>query len=326
MSTTAPGVRADGLEGATGHLWTNVRAYFFSDRQRTAQTVLGLIWLLDGGLQFQSFMYGKGFISMLTSTAVGQPGWLHDSIIWGAQTAQHHQAFWNTIFALVQVEIGLGLLYRRMVKPALALSFFWVLVVWWFGEGFGMLFMNMAAPLTGAPGVILYALVGLLVWPGVRPGGLVGIRGARVMWGALWTVMAWLWLTAPSSSANATSNAIKAAPSGMSWLSTVQNWATSATHGNGLPVALVLAALSLAIAVAGAASWRLRPFLALSVVLNLAFWVLGQGFGGIFQGGATDPNVAPLFILLAYVLYSLSLSENNEHRRSAQPATREVVT
>jgi hypothetical protein len=40
-------------------------------------------------------------------------------------------------------------------------------------------------------------------------------------------------------------------------------------------------------------------------VLNLAYWVLGQGFGGIFQGGATDPNAGPLFVLLAYVLYTL---------------------
>jgi len=46
--------------------------------------------------------------------------------------------------------------------------------------------------------------------------------GARIAWGALWVLMAWLWLEAPSSSANAISNAINAAPSGMSWLSTVQ--------------------------------------------------------------------------------------------------------
>ena len=34
-----------------------VRDYFFSDSRRTVQTVLGLAWLLDAGLQFQSFMY-----------------------------------------------------------------------------------------------------------------------------------------------------------------------------------------------------------------------------------------------------------------------------
>ena len=38
------------------------------------------------------------------------------------------------------------------------------------------------------------------------------------------------------------------------------------------------------------------------MVLQLLYWLVGQGFGGIFQGGATDPNAAPLFILLAYIV------------------------
>jgi hypothetical protein len=307
MSTTAPGVLAGEFSDSGGRsLGARARAYFASDAARTAQTVLGLIWLLDGGLQFQSFMYGKGFIAMLTSMAAGQPGWLHDSVMWGAHTMQRDQSLWNTLFAVTQLVIGFGLLYRRTVKPALALSFVWALIVWWFGEAFGMLFMNMAAPLTGAPGAVsLYGLIGVMVWPNGRPGGLLGVRGARLAWGAVWALMAWLWLEAPSSSANAISGAIQAAPSGMSWLSTVQNWATTATKGDGLPIALVLAALSMAIAVAVAANWHPKPFLLVAVVLSLAYWVFGQGFGGIFQGGATDPNAAPLFVLFAYVLYTL---------------------
>jgi hypothetical protein len=35
------------------------------------------------------------------------------------------------------------------------------------------------------------------------------------------------------------------------------------------------------------------------------FWIVGQGFGGIFTGAATDPNAAPLFCLLAWALYAL---------------------
>ncbi len=142
--------------------------------------MLGLIWLLDGGLQFQSFMYSHGFIDMLRTMAAGQPQWLASSIDWGARLTGHDLTVYNTLFALVQVGIGLGLLYRPSVKAALVVSFAWSLFVWWFGEAFGMLFMNMAQPLTGAPGaVILYAIVGLVVWPAERPGGLLGIRGAR---------------------------------------------------------------------------------------------------------------------------------------------------
>ena len=282
------------------------RAYFASDPRRTIQTSLGLVWLLDGGLQFQSFMYSHGFIELLTKNAEGQPGWLHDSIVWGAHQAQHNLSLWNTLFALAQVAIGLGLLYRPTTKPALAISFVWAFVVWWFGEAFGMLFMNMANPLTGAPGaVLLYALIGLMVWPSGRPAGLLGIRGARIMWTALWLLLAWVWLMEPASSANATSGAIEAAPSGMSWLSEVQRWAAEGAKGDGLVVALVLAGLSAAIGLSVALNWHPRQFIIAAIVLNLFYWVLGQGFGGIVEGGATDPNAGLPFVLLGWAMYVL---------------------
>lgn len=279
---------------------SRLRLYFASDTTRTLQTALGLLWLLDGALQFQSFMYSKGFIDMLTQMLPGQPTWLQSSMRWASGIAAGNLTVYNTLFALIQVAIGLALLYRPTVRPALAVSFVWALIVWWFGEAFGMLFMNMAGPLTGAPGaVILYAIVGLLVWPNGRPGGLLGARGARVAWAALWLVMAWLWLLGANSSANATRDALNAAPSGMSWLSTVQYWVAGGAQGHGTAIALVLAAVSAVIAIGVAAGWQVRPLLGLAIALNLAYWVLGQGLGGIFQGGATDPNAGLPFVLLA---------------------------
>ena len=157
--------------GASGS--AQVKAYFFSDGRRSIQTVLGLVWVLVGGLQFQSFMYGKGFIQMLSGMSAGQPGWVSSSVNWGATTMQAHQALYNTLAALIQVAIGFGILYKRTTKPAILVSFAWALAVWWFGEAFGILFMNMAMPLTGAPGAVsLYALIGAIVWPNERPGGL----------------------------------------------------------------------------------------------------------------------------------------------------------
>jgi len=185
------------------------RTYFASDSRRTIQSVLGLIWLLDGALQFQAFMYSKtGFPVMLGGLAMsGQPHWLSSSLGWGSRLAAGDLSFWNTVFALTQIAIGLGLLYRPTVKLALAGSFVWAFIVWWFGEAFGMLFMNMANPLTGAPGaVLLYALIGAIVWPSARPGGLLGARGARIAWAVLWVVMGWLWFLGPNSSADATAS------------------------------------------------------------------------------------------------------------------------
>ena len=321
MSTSTAGLGAGSLRSSHGaSVVPRARAYFASDTRRTLQTVLGLIWLLDGVLQFQSFMYGKGFISMLTGMTAGQPSWIVRSMTWGATALQGHQALFNTMAGLIQVAIGVGILSRRTVKPAIAVSFVWALVVWWFGEAFGMLLMNMASPLTGAPGaVVLYAIIGAIVWPTERPGGLLGVRGARIAWAILWVLMGWLWLTAPNSSANATHDLINAAPSGMSWLSTVQDWAANAAQGNGLVIALVLAFTSAAIGLAVGFDWRPKPFLVLAIVLSLAYWVIGQGFGGIFAGGATDPNAGLLYAVLAVAMYWLVVAgeqrvPSSEHR------------
>jgi len=283
-----------------------VRAYFASDSRRAILTVLGLIWLLDGGLQFQSFMYSHGFLQMLTGLESGQPHWLSSSIAWGVRFAHGDLGVWNTLFAVTQIAIGLGILYRPTTKLALTGSFVWAFIVWWFGEAFGMLFMNMANPLTGAPGaVLLYGLIGLIVWPNDRPGGLLGVRGAKIVWAALWSISAYLWLLGPNSSANATHDAIAAAPSGMGWLASLQTHAARIAAGNGLLIAFVLAAVSLAIGVAVAANWNARTFLWLAIYLNLIYWVVGQGFGGLATGSATDPNAGLLFILMAATLYTV---------------------
>ena len=293
--------RSDGAS-----LAARARAYFWSDNARRLQTVLGLIWLLDGGLQFQSFMYSRGFLQVIVGNAAGQPGWVADSINWAARFANGDLTLWNTLFALTQVALGFGLLYRPTVRPALAASFGWALVVWWFGEAFGMMFMNMAQPLTGAPGaVLLYALIGLIAWPNGRPGGLLGVRGAKIMWCALWSVMAYLWLLAPSSSANATHDALTVTAPGMGWLASVQSSLASAAKGNGLIIALVLGALTLVIAVAVAVDWHPRTWLWVAIALNLVYWIIPQAFGGIFAGGATDPNSGLLFVLLAGAMFPL---------------------
>ncbi len=306
MSTSTADATVSAAGAGRASSGFSVRSYFFSDSRRTCQTLLGLIWALDAGLQFQSFMYSKGFVQMIEGMTAGQPGWINNSMTWAIQTAGSNLTFWNTLFALAQCAIALGIFYRPTLKYALAFSFVWAIYVWWFGEAFGMMFMNMAMPLTGAPGaVLLYGLIGLIVWPNSRPGGLIGVRGARIAWAVLWSVMAWLWLLAPSSSANTVTNAINAAPSGMSWLSTVQDWAANASKGHGLVIAIICAALSVAIALTVLLNWRAKEFLWLAAILNLVFWVVGQGFGGIPAGGATDPNAGLLFILLAYVMYTL---------------------
>ncbi len=95
-----------------------------------------------------------------------------------------------------------------LAKLTLAASLGWVLVVWWFDEAFGMLFVNMAQPLTGAPGACSCTGSSPSSWPTGRPTGRFGARGAKTMWRALWIVMAWLWLLPASGSAHRTAAAL----------------------------------------------------------------------------------------------------------------------
>lgn len=320
MTTTTAPTRVAALPDLARRPLTRLRGYFASDSRRTFQTVLGLIWLLDGALQFQPFMYGHGFIQNLTALDSGQPHWLTTSINWAAHVYANPAGLFNTLAALIQVVIGLGLLYRRTVKPALAASIAWALVVWWSGEGFGMLLAGSANPLTGAPGAVaLYAIIGLLVWPNERPGGLLGVRGARLAWAAVWLVMAWAWLLPTNSGANATANAIMSTP-GSGWLHSLQNSAAVGAKGHGDAIALVLAAVSAAIGIAVAKNWRARSFLTLAIALNFGYWVIGQGFGGVFYtNSATDVNSGPVFVLLSLVLLSLAGIQTGAAREIAAP-------
>jgi hypothetical protein len=280
---------------------------------RFAQIALGLIWLIDGALQFQPYMFGKTFVTgVLLPSAAGQPSVIGVPMTWMAHLIEPHVVLFNAVAATVQVLIGVGLLNRRTVKPALLVSFAWGMAVWVGGEGLGMIFTGTANPLTGAPGAaLLYVIVGVMCWPRYAIGstwpreaqlGLIGPRGARGAWALLWLGSAALWLMPANRTAGGAQGAIAAAPSGAGWLSHILSAAASVTAGHGVLIAVSAAVVSAAIGLAVLANWHPRPFLVLAIVISLVFWVVGQGLGGIFTGQATDVNAAPLAILFAAML------------------------
>ncbi len=279
---------------------------------RGIQIALGLLWLLDGALQFQSFMYSHAFLAeAIEPTALMQPSWVRGPILWASALAGKDLALWNTLFALVQCAIGLGLIYRPTVKPALVLSFAWALVVWWFGEGFGMVLMNMGSPFVGSPGaVVLYAVIGIVVWPGSRGdrrsalgAGALGDRGGLIAWSAAWLCSAALWIAALMRPVYSISGAlIEASGDSMPWLGGIQRSLATALAGDGKPIAALLLALSIVIGV-GVWSRRRRAALFLGALVSLVYWALGQSLGGLTTGSATDPNIGPLFLLLAVALW-----------------------
>ncbi len=101
---------------------------------------LGAVWLVDAGLQFQPYMYSAAFPqSTLAPTGQGSPPWVSGPVNWSATLMGHHLLVSNTLSALLQLGIGIGILIPRTRKPALAASMVWALLVWWLGEGLGMM-------------------------------------------------------------------------------------------------------------------------------------------------------------------------------------------
>ncbi|MDA8391390.1 MAG: hypothetical protein M0Z87_01050 [Actinomycetota bacterium] len=104
--------------------------------RRHIQISLGVLWLLDGALQLQPFMFTKGFAELvIRPAALGQPAFVADAVRWGSDLIAAHPVPAGTVFAAAQLSIGLGLLFPAFAKTALASSMVWTGGVWYFGEG-----------------------------------------------------------------------------------------------------------------------------------------------------------------------------------------------
>ncbi len=313
--------------------------------QRVLQIALGLFWILDAALQFQPFMFGRGLVdSFILPNASGQPFVLGDLITHIGNFLSPDVAVWNTFFALIQLFIGVGLLLRRSVRPALVVSFVWVLGVWVVGEGLGMLFTGNASALTGAPGaVFLYGLMGLMAWPrpprrwigwSNRPSGVASSAAAQgigrtitplAVWAGYWSLAAVLFLLP----ANRTATSIQSAIVGMS-NSTPGWYGIFLTHlGNlfstsGTQTAWVLAAVSVTIGLGPLVARRPGWFLAAGALVASLMWLAGQGLAGnVFNGPVTDPNTGPLVILLAAAMAPTFIASKQDWRSPASEILRE---
>jgi hypothetical protein len=281
-----------------------------TDARRVLQLILAATWLLDGMLQYQSFMYTQAFGQMIGSTAAGNSGVIARPISWNTTLVEQHLVLLNTVFATVQLLLGLGIAYRPTVRAALTASIAWSLAVWWFGEGLGGVLSGGASPVDGGPGaVILYALLAVLLWPADRPGvtapfvaaRAVGVPMARLLWLVLWGSLAYLALTP----ANRAPQALHDVIAGMGdeepgWVTGLEKHAAAMLTHQGLLSSIVLAVALIVIAVGVFLPPPLaRSALILALLVAAFIWVFGEAFGQILAGRATDPNSAPLLALLA---------------------------
>jgi hypothetical protein len=302
------------------------------DARRVLQLVLAFIWVLDGILQFQSFMFTNGFSQMLAGTADGNPTVIADPITWAARIIGDHPTGANAAFAAIQLLLGLGIAWRPTLRPALACSIVWAVAVWWFGEGLGGVLDGNANPLNGAPGaVILYALLAVLLWPSDTGGSVtarfiaaraVGETVAKALWVVLWASLAYFALV-PSTGADGLHDMISGmVGSNPDWLNALLRTGASAVAGRGTAVSVVLAVLC-AVVAAGVFLPRraARATLVLAVVVSLLIWVFGEAMGALFSGQGTDVNSGPLLILLAAAYWPVLGARTAAGAEENSPAT-----
>ena len=285
--------------------------------RRQIQVVLGLLWLLDGALQLQPFMLGTGFArQVIAPVGIGQPLVVSGPIHWAANVIAAHPVVWDLPFAAAQLLIGLGLLVPRTARLALAASIPWALGVWFFGEGLSGLASGHASLLNGAPGaVVLYGVLALTAWPQRDHADDPPAPWLASAWAVLWVGGAVLQALPGQNTGAAIAGAVTGADGGApGWLTrletSVGNFARD--HGPAVVVALVVVEALIGLA---ALCGRSRTAAATAgFVIAIAIWIVGQDFGQLYSGHATDPNSGLLIALMAVALMS--------QRETRPPATR----
>jgi hypothetical protein len=304
------------------------------DLRRWLQLGLAAIWVLDGVLQYQPFMFTRAFGQLLAASADGNPAVLAGSVRWAAAIIEHSPVATNAAFATIQLILGLGIAWRPAVRAALACSVLWSVAVWWFGEGLGGVLNGTASPVSGAPGaVILYAVLAIAIWPARRtsgpdgpgPGGrdrsqpgrsrrgsfvgagLLGAGAARGLWVVLWGSLAYFSVTAASRTAQGLHDMIAGMADGEpGWLAALDRSAAGALARHGLPASIALAAVLAAIALGSfLPAPGARIAVAVAVAVSLIIWLVGQDLGEILAKDATDVNSGPLLALIALAYWPL---------------------
>lgn len=299
---------------------TATRSGHALDTRRALQLSLAGLWLLDGILQLQPFMFTKDFAQqMLGPTAQGNPGVVAGPITSIAHLVAQHSVAANAAFAVAQLLLGLGIAWRPTVKAALAASIVWALAVWWLGEGLGGVLTGSAGPVAGGPGAaFLYAVLAVLLWPAREAApaarrwfvaaGKLGATPARLVWFVLWAALAGFAVDGTNRSAQGLHDILADSADGQpAWLAAIGNHAATLVAHRGLAISIGLAVVLAAIAVGVFGSTAVaRTTVVVAAVLGVVIWVAAQALGGMFGGQGTDPNSGPLLVVVALAYWPLA--------------------
>jgi cytochrome oxidase Cu insertion factor (SCO1/SenC/PrrC family) len=135
-------------------------------RSRTyLRIAFGVIWLIDGILQFQASMPLGLANGVVAPAASGTPSWLHSVMFDGIGIWNNHPIALAVGTAWIQVGIGVLLIVSNATvgRIAAAVSVGWASLIWLIGNGAGGIFQSTSSILFGWPGApLIYVAAG--VW------------------------------------------------------------------------------------------------------------------------------------------------------------------
>jgi hypothetical protein len=276
--------------------------------RRRLQIVLGLFWLLDGALQFQPFMFTRGFATQLIAPlAQGQPSFVAVPLRWAADLIAAHPAGWNIPFASLQVALGIAILVPRTARLGLAASVAWAAGVWYLGEGLSGLADGHASLLSGAPGsALFYGVLALAAWPRRNPRRDSPAAWLLPVWTVLW-VGAAIFQVLPGQNTGGDVAGIVSGSAGSApgWLARLDLSLAPWIGRHGTLVVVTLVALEVLIGVAILFP-RTRSYAAgAGFALAIAMWLFGQSAGALTTGQATDPNSAVIIAVMAVAVLGI---------------------
>jgi hypothetical protein len=274
---------------------------------------LGGLWIVDGLLQAQPGMFTPtGLLgNALLPAAQGQPSWIAGPMLWGSGLWAGHATFWNAAVVILELSIGCLILVGRrwpMVgRTGLVLSIAWGLIVWYFGEGLGGLFIGSASYLAGAPGsALLYVLLAIaLLLPDVLWSSPRLLPAFRVAVSALWAVgallqMATLYWTPLGLASILQSVAMMPLPFGLTALDAqlINAMASAPVLWNAVLCSIMIGLAGALLLGRGGKAIYVIALVWFALVWLVFVWMVFQGLGMVFSGMATDPNTPPVWALL----------------------------
>jgi hypothetical protein len=264
------------------------------------------LWLLDAWLALTPNM-GLDQIDIVLMGGFGQPAWYINFISNTLYYWIYHHHLANALMWVefsVQAAVAVAMVVGRdrgLGRWALWVSIVWAVLVWVLAEWMGSLVSGMNF-WTGSPGAALLYVYGAvwLLLPAARTTTPRARQRARQMLGAWWLLGALVecfpgWWSGTALATEIRGSLVLTAAS----LRTepIQWWVNWAAAAPAAANAVLVAAMA---AVGATMVWgqgRRATVVFVMVFLALLWW-WGENLGGMFGGIATDPNTAPVWMVL----------------------------